>query len=163
MDKETFWNHINPLQERLFRFALSILKDSRDAQDALHDILVKLWDKRHRLVKEQNIDAFALKTTKNYCIDLLRKRGRVLTVEQSSQTLTISPDYEQKDLIALIKKRSSQLPVQQRMIIELKDFQGYDYKEISEIMDIPIATLRVNLSRARKFILKSISHEHRKI
>ena len=163
MDKETFWNHINPLQERLFRFALSILKDSRDAQDALHDILVKLWDKRHMLIKEKNIDAFALKTTKNYCIDLLRKRGRVLTVEQSSQTLTISPDYEQKDLIALIKKRSSQLPLQQRMIIELKDFQGYDYKEISEIMDIPIVTLRVNLSRARKFILKSISHEHRKI
>ena len=161
MDKEAFWDHINPLQEHIFRFALSILKDKEDAEDALHDILVKLWDHKHRLMKEKNINAFALKATKNHCIDLLRRRGEVLTLTTSHQTSDVNSNYEQQDLIAVIKSRSSQLPVQQRMVLELKDFQGYDYKEISKILDIPVATLRVVLSRARKFVLKSIIHEPR--
>ncbi len=159
MDKEAFWDHINPLQERIFRFALSILKNKEDAQDALHDIVVKLWDSKHKLMREKNINSFALKTTKNHCIDLLRKRGEVLTLAASHQTLAISSSYEQQDLIACIKSRSHQLPVQQRMVLELKDFQGYSYEEISKILDIPIATLRVVLSRARKFVLKSVTHE----
>lgn len=163
MDKDTFWKHINPLQEKLFRFSLSILKSREEAQDALHDVLEKLWHKRRQLSKERNIDSFAMKVMKNHCIDVLRKKGRMLYVDEKASTNVVFQKYEQQDMIEFIKKRMELLPLQQKMIVELKDFQGFNYSEISDIMDIPITTLRVNLSRARKYLLKPIDHEIRKI
>lgn len=159
MDKDTFWNYVNPLQERLFKFAFSILKNVEDAQDAVHDVLVKLWYKRKSLKKDGNIGAFALKVMKNHCLDVLRKRKQLIQLDNDQILKHDGFDYEKMDTVDLIKTRIGHLPIQQRMIIELKDFQGYSYKEISIILEIPITTLRVNLSRARKFVLKSITYE----
>jgi len=161
MDRDTFWSIINPLQERLFRFAVSILKNKEDAQDAVHDVFEKLWYKRNNFNREKGVDAFVFKVMKNHCIDLLRKQKKLLEVDLISESIHVESEYENKDLIELIKHRFSQLPIQQRMVIELKDFQGYDYDEISKIMDVPISTLRVILSRARKNVLKSIKNEIR--
>lgn len=163
MDKEKFWKTVNPLQECVFRFALSILNDKDDARDAVHDILIKLWYKRHKLDDERNIKSFVLKVTRNYCIDLLRKRGGMLMREPSAEELKVNQDYDERDLVEFIKERSCELPLQQRMVLELKDFQDYDYEEISEVLDTPITTLRVNLSRARKFILKLIENEFKRV
>ena len=100
---------------------------------------------------------------KNHCIDILRKQKKLLEVDLISESICVESDYENKDMIELIKHRFVQLPMQQRMVIELKDFQGYDYDEISKIMNVPISTLRVILSRARKNVLKSIKNEFRRV
>ena len=134
MDKDTFWNYVNPLQERLFRFAFSILKNTEEAQDALHDVLEKLWYKRKKLQLEKNIDAFAMKVMKNHCMDTLRKQKRILQKNKMDHAFIYDPNYEQKDLIEILKNRLGLLPLQQKLLVELKDFQGYGYEEISEIM-----------------------------
>ena len=160
MDKDTFWDLVNPLQEPLFRFALSMLKNQADAQDAMQDVLEKLWLRKSHIRKDSgNLMSFSMKTMKNHCIDILRKSKRL--VELDSDDITASPlnNFEHQDLLKFIEERISQLPLNQRMIIELKDFQGFGYEEISEVMEIPVATLRVYLGRARKFVLKGIEDE----
>ena len=163
MDKDTFWALVSPLQEHLFRFALSILKEKDEAEDAVHDVFLKLWHKRHQLNAQGNVTAFVLKATKHHCIDMLRRRGAILERSYPDAEPGVQPNYEETDMVEFVKKKSRELPLQQRMVLELKDFQGYDYKEICEVLEIPITTLRVNLSRARKSILKSLAHEFRKV
>ena len=63
---------------------------------------------------------------------------------------------EVNDNIENVRKIMEQLPEQQRMIIELRDVEGYSYEEIEKILDININTIRVNLSRARKRIKEAL-------
>ena len=160
MDKDTFWDLVNPLQEPLFRFAFSMLKSKANAQDALQDVLEKLWlRKRHIRNESGNIMSFSMKIMKHHCIDILRKSKRLVELDSDEVTTTPHNNFEHQDLLKFIEGRISQLPLKQRMIIELKDFHGFGYEEISEVMDIPVANLRVYLGRARKFVLKGIEDE----
>lgn len=161
MDKDTFWDLVNPLQEPLFRFAYSILRNPEDAQDAVQDVLEKMWYRRKQIKNDGREVSYSMKIIKNHCIDILRKKKRILELEADDMEMTYSSnnDYEHKDLLSFIEAKLNHLPVNQRMIIELKDFQGFDYEEISEVMEIPVANLRVYLGRARKFVLKGIEDE----
>lgn len=161
MNKEQFWKYFSPLQSDIFGLSMSILKNQQEAQDAIHEVLLKLWKKRKHISSERNIKSLTLKTTKNHCIDVLRKKQRNnINISANDYYL---PDYEQVDLVGMVKKICQSLPEQQRMVIELKDFGGYTYQEISEIMEISIPTLRVLLSRARKRIIKLIENETERV
>ena len=163
MNEAEFWKCIAPLQDDIFRFSLSILKNEADASDAVQEVMLKLWQKRDQLVGTERLKPLVMKTTKNHCIDLLRKQKRRTGTGISDGQMAIEPNYEHTDLLDFIKQQCSQLPEAQRMVLELKDFQGYDYSDISEIMDVPIPSLRVLLSRARKAVLAKIHHGERSI
>ena len=103
-----------------------------------------------------------MKVMKNHCIDMLRKGNKLLNVDMPEKVDAVHQSFEAEDLRKYLKKRLSELPLNQKMIVELKDFQGFSYEEISEILQIPVTTLRVQLSRARKYLIKSIDHELKK-
>jgi RNA polymerase sigma-70 factor (ECF subfamily) len=61
-------------------------------------------------------------------------------------------DYADKDMDALLKSFIQELPDKQRMVLHLRDVEGCDFQEITEIMEIDINAVRMNLSRGRKTI-----------
>lgn len=153
MDENTFIAMVTPISKKLYGFALRMLKNEADAQDAAQDVMVKLWTYRKKINIEKNLTSLAMTIMKNKCIDRI---WQSVKIEHSTGIEAIEAkdnNYEHTDLIAAIKHKLDALPEQQKMIIELKDFQGYDNKEISEIMGISVNSIRVNLSRARKKLL----------
>lgn len=161
MDQDQFWLMIGPLNSNLFGFAMRMLNDRPLAEDALQDVLEKLWKMRKRLDANNNIKSFAMTVMKNKCIDLIRKEGRYVDSTEHESKMMVESNYDQEDMIEQLKKRMNLLPTTQKLIVELKDFQGFSYEEIAEITQMSVNTLRVSLSRARKKLTEPLRHEWR--
>ena len=160
MTSSEFEKLILKQKEKLFRFALSILRNSDDAQDAVQEVVMKLWKNKRKLDHTRNLESYCLNAVKNHCFDVLRKQKQILNYEKTSNNDYIKePDFEQVDMIEKIKQELYRLPTQQRMAIELKDFQDLDYEEISEILNQSVNAIRANVSRGRKKLYNFFKEE----
>lgn len=138
-------------KDKLYRFAFSILRNKEDAQDAVQELVLKLWKNKNSLDKTRNLESYCLNTLKNHCFDLLRKEKHKIDYQNSNvHNVATNPELENMDLIEKLRHELQNLPKQQRMAVELKDFQGYNYEEISEILEQNINAVRANVSRGRK-------------
>ncbi|QIA07510.1 RNA polymerase sigma factor [Draconibacterium halophilum] len=160
MTSSDFEKLIIQQKDKLFRFAISILKDSNEAQDAVQEVVLKLWKNRRLMDKAQNLESYCLNTIKNHCFDVLRKQKHHQNYLQTNIHESLEESrFDAIDFVEKLKQELHQLPVQQRMAIELKDFQGLDYDEISEIMGQNTNTVRVHVSRGRKKLFEIFKEE----
>jgi len=151
MTNDEFENLIIQQKNKLYRFAFSILRNREEAEDAVQEVVLKLWNKRLSLHINKNIESFCMQSIKNHCLDVIRKQNQHLNYRNNS-TFTHSENLniDNIDLVEKIKIEVQNLSTQQRMAIELKDFQGYDYAEISEILEQSVNAVRANVSQGRK-------------
>ncbi len=162
MDSEEFKNKIIPLGRKLYNFARLLLNDQAEAQDAVQEVYLKLWNYRNKMQTIDNIEAFVMKITRNWCLDRLKAKRPVL-IEDYSKSYDFQKEdnnphsiLENTDRLNEFNNIMQSLPEQQRIIIQLRDVEGYEFEEIADILSININTIRVNLSRARKKIKESI-------
>ena len=105
-----------------------------------------------------NIRAFAMKSVRNLCLDILRKEKDtdVLHEELESQEMNVYDIVEQKDMSKTIKILINKLPELQRSIIRLRDVEGLEIKEIAYIISSNENAVTANLSRARQKIREQL-------
>lgn len=157
MNQSVFLKSVAPFQDKIFRFAKRLLISTEEAQDALQEVLLKLWQQHQNQHKIKNLEAFAMTLTKNWCFDKLKAKSTDnlslshFQYDAKSEN-SLQKQVETNDMVNLVKQLIDQLPGQQRMIIQLRDIEQYEFEEIEEITGIKQATLRVILSRARKSI-----------
>ena len=144
-----------PLSNKLLHFAIKITNNEEEARDAIQDVLLKLWQKRETLKKVDNIEAYAMRMTRNRCLDIHRLK-RTISVEDKKLYLTKEPkgdlnrELELSETASLIKKIIVGLPDIQGKIIRMRDIEQLSYDEIEKLTGQSVNTIRVNLSRARK-------------
>lgn len=153
-----------PLKNRMFKLAIILLGNSDDAEDAVQESFVKMWNMQEKLNNIKNHQAFALTITRNYCLDKLKsKRNKHITLNEDITQYTNSTPYEtteQLDLVKNVKEVIKKLPQQQRLIVHLRDIEGHNFEEIMEITGWELNYVRVNLSRGRKKIKETITKMH---
>ena len=150
-----FKTTVLPLSDKLLRFASQMIKDEEQARDVIQDVFLKLWQKKESLEEIENMEAFAMRMTRNRCLDLYRTKRLIPTEDDKLQfsreeSKNLQQEIELSETAFIIKKLISQLPDLQRTIMHLRDIEQYEYEEIAKITDQNINTIRVNLSRARK-------------
>ena len=154
MELKEFKITVLPLRAKLFNYARKLTDEPEDAEDAVQEVLLKLWNKRLELEQYRSIEAFAMTLTHNICIDMWRcKRNDTLSldiVQAASPTGTPERLLEIKDEIHLMHEIIDSLPNLQRTIMRMKDIEGYETDEIAEITGCGPEAIRSNLSRARK-------------
>ncbi|WP_192822875.1 RNA polymerase sigma factor [Rufibacter sp. LB8] len=169
MDLEEFKTKVLPAKQKLYRMALFLLQNKEEAEDALQDVFLKLWTNKHKLHAYASIEAFAMTVTKNLCLDRLKSRKNkhlvdVTDLEMGNGEITPYQRSEQTDQVRHVQELLKKLPEQQRMVLHLRDVEGYSYEEIEQVTGLPVNALRVNLSRARKSVreglLKMEKHAH---
>ena len=102
--------------------------------------------------------------TKNWCFDRLKsKQAQNLKIvhnnyEDHSQSLQKS--IEVIDSLHCVEKYIDALPEKQKLIVQLREIEHYEFKEIAKILDMSEATIRVSLSRARKSIREKLTKTH---
>ena len=72
MTKEDFKSNVLTLQNKLFRYAVSIVADRDLARDIVQEVLMKLWDTRDKLNDIQNLESWSIRITRNKALDKLR-------------------------------------------------------------------------------------------
>jgi len=164
MKESEFISFITPLQERLFRVSKRLLVSAQEAQDAVGEITLKLWEKRNSLSSLQNLEAYAMTMTKNFCLDRLKsKQGshlRLVHVNYEKATDSLSQDLEQKDSFSIVEKAMETLPEAQRLLVQLRDIEGLSYTEIEAVVSMKPTAIRVALSRARKTLKEHLVKNH---
>ena len=154
MELKEFKITVLPLRAKLMGYARKLTDEPEDAEDAVPEVLLKLWNKRLELEQYRSIEAFAMTLIHNICIDMWRcKHNDNLSldnVQAASPTGTPERLLEIKDEIRLMHEIIGSLPNLQRTIMQMKDIEGYETDEIAEITGCGPEAIRSNLSRARK-------------
>jgi RNA polymerase sigma-70 factor (ECF subfamily) len=156
MTVETFKIEVLPLKNKLYRFARRLVTNYAEAEDIVQEVFLRLWSKKDQLHEIRNLEALAVTMTKNLCLDRLKsKSNKNYELKDYHEQSTVTTPYtmmEISDSYKQVNKFIDELPVQQKMIIQLRDVEGYEYEEIAEMTGMNPNAIRVNLSRARKKI-----------
>ncbi|MDY3978726.1 MAG: RNA polymerase sigma factor [Tidjanibacter sp.] len=152
MTEAEFLDKFLPLKDKFFRFALSIVGDTADAEDIVQDLYERLWEYRRRVEECSNGEAFAMSTVRNLALDKLRRRKVRLNKVDEIKNISereVGNRGENFDLTAIIDQIIASLPSKQQQVVHLRDVEGYDTDTIASIVGMECATVRVTLSRAR--------------
>ncbi|MFV7235821.1 RNA polymerase sigma factor [Flavobacterium sp. ZB4R12] len=164
MNQNEFVQLISPFKDKVFRLAKRLLISTEEAEDATQEVLVKLWSKNESLNGFNSIEAFAMTMTKNYCLDQLKSKraGNIKIVHNNFTDGQPSLDKKVEDIDSLnwVEKIINQLPEQQRLLIQMRDIEQYEFAAIAEIVNMNETAIRVALSRARKTIRESMIKTH---
>ena len=150
-----FKSNILPVSKKLLRFATCFLKDEDEAKDVVQDVFLKLWQKKDELEKIENIEAFAMRMTRNRCLDVIRANKTVpINAEtdrkMKEEIVDVHSQVEYSESAGQIKKLIDRLPDLQRTVMHMRDIEQLSYDEIAESTELQLNAIRVNLSRARK-------------
>lgn len=153
-----FKHDILPLKDKLFRLALRLTMQREEAEDVVQEVMIKLWNNRERWDEIENVESYAMTSCRNLALDHLRRNtAKIVPIEEVAQPATTNPYdsiYAQEQL-RNVHRLMSQLPEKQRTCMQLRDFEGKNYKEIAQIMQISEDQVKINIFRARNFIKKS--------
>ncbi len=154
-----FEQHIIPASDKMYRYALSILKNEEQAHDVVQECLTKIWDKRRMLNEVQNHEAWAMRVTRNQCYDWVKaNRYTALSGEEIEQEDQIKADHDtlMEDHQKWLDKVLSTIPEKQREIFHLREIEGMSYHEISEVLSLSMSEVKVYLHRARNRIRSAL-------
>ncbi|MEA5127198.1 MAG: RNA polymerase sigma factor [Proteiniphilum sp.] len=156
MDIVEYKKIVVALRPSLLAVARRITGNTQDAEDVVQDVCLKIWHFRDRIDQYENMKAYSTTMVKNLSIDKIRSRKAFsdeleLAGKETGEQL---PDslLEEKEERDAIRKIIEMLPPLQQRILQMKDIEGYETDEITEITGMAAEAVRNNLSRARKRI-----------
>ncbi len=164
MTQAEFLNIVMPFKDKVFRLAKRLLVSTEEAEDATQEVLLKLWTNNKKIVNYKNVEAFSMTMTKNFCFDKLKsKQAQNLKIVHSNyqdHNVALQKQVELNDSMDWVGKIIEELPKQQKMVIQLRDIEQYEFKEIAKMLDMSETAIRVTLSRARKTIRQQLTNTH---
>jgi RNA polymerase sigma-70 factor (ECF subfamily) len=141
-----------PLQQMLYREAFRMLCDRFEAEDAVQNLYMRLWERKDSLACLDAPDAYCRKMLRNICID----RWRVIRQHEESDVAmneaiegNAPPDAERDEAREFLEYFLASLPEQQRRVM-LMQMQGYGFDEIASVTGFSAVNVRVMISRIRK-------------
>jgi RNA polymerase sigma-70 factor (ECF subfamily) len=159
MDNKEFTAVVMPFKDKLYRLAKRILVSKDEAEDAVQEVFLKLWKGKQNIAKYKSPEAFAITMTKNYCLDRLKSKqaSNLKIVHSNYQTSeNVEKQIEANDGVEMVFKIMETLPEQQKIILQLRDVEQYEFSEIAKMLDSNETAIRVALSRARKTVRKAM-------
>ena len=181
-DQATFAEDAMPLMDGLYSAAMRMTRNAADAEDLVQETYLKAFNAYERFETGTNLKAWMYRIITNSYINAYRKKQRrpdesdIDDIEDlylyrrlggaESAVLSRSAEDELLEMFGEdeVKLALEDLPEHYRMPILLADVEGFAYKEIAEILDVPVGTVMSRLHRGRKQLQKrlySFAEEHR--
>lgn len=155
-DIEAFTRLVRSYQDFLFRTAFAIVHDYSEAQDIVQEAFVKAFVSLRTLKDAKAFASWITTIATRIAIDSVRRRPKIDWYTDAVDTLT-SP-LVKSDLRIDLFNAMAQLTPEHRVIVVLREVQGFDYQEIANILNIPIGTVRSRLHTARMQLRDRLHH-----
>lgn len=139
----------------MYNVSRNIIKDDMRAEEAMQDAFLSAFDKLAEFKGEVTFGAWLKKIVVNKSLDYLKK-DKLYNKMTSSDDLSIVDEVEEFDIseqVEAIKKAMDLLPENYRIIFSLYYIEGYDYEEISEILEMSNINSRVMLNRSKNKLI----------
>lgn len=167
MSKKTPFELIEEVYNEHYRylrhFLIGLTKSDEVADDIIQELFTKILATPTRILQVNYMKSWLVKSAKNTLIDHYRKKKfEVLSDENVIESLLIdnfTPEVKMminNELETIL----NQLSTTDKAIILAKEYYGYNYQEISELLDLPVPTLKSKVFRLRKKMIKErLQHE----
>lgn len=161
MTRREYNDNVEQWSGHVMRFGLWHCRSRERAEDALQEAFAELWTRREQVAVGQGL-GFLLTVARRYLIDCLRHdrtADRVHNELAASLDVAVEP-HGQDDLSDETLRALSRLPEVQRSILQLRDMEGYSYKEIAAMLDLSDQQVQVYLFRARVAMRKMLTENN---
>lgn len=148
MNLKEYNQAVEKYSKRLYSFIVRTTWNEQNAKDLVQDTFLKLWENREKVINEK-VKSWLFTVAHNLTINFVKKHSRQDIVDdyRLERGENSGKRFEHQDLI---NKCLEELSPQQKNIVLLRDLEGYNYKEIGEIMNLNESQVKVYLFRARK-------------
>lgn len=162
-DSEAFGMLVERYQAKLMRYARKFLSDTDDATDIVQDIFIKTYENIQSFDATRRFSPWIYRVAHNEFVNALKKRANrsfVLTVDMDTvfphlaSPETADSATMERDMRATLEKHLAGVSAKYREPLVLYYLENLDYKEISEILQIPVSTVGVRLARGRALLKK---------
>lgn len=157
MNRQEYNKAIDAHADGLYRFILKNMNDSQLAQDVVQEVFANLWEK-HENVDFTKVKSYLFTAGYRTMLNIFRKNKKVAIFDEVSES-KYAHSTQYSDLSEILDQAIKKLPDVQRSAVLLRDYEGYSYKEIGEILSLTEPQVKTYIFRARKFLqgyLKSI-------
>jgi RNA polymerase sigma-70 factor (ECF subfamily) len=152
LNKKEYHSAVKDFSDGLYRFAIKLCKSEALAQDLVQDAYEKVWIKKETIQAEK-VKSYLFRTVFNQFLDG-KKRNKVISIDEYHTEPEIH--QETSDLKEILEKALATLPPIQKSALLLRDYEGYNYDEIGEILELNASQVKVYIYRARKQLQKYI-------
>lgn len=166
-DENSFRKIYDKYHKELYNLALKYLRDKELAEDAVHDIFVKLWNEKDKLYAGGSLSGFLFTSLKNHVLNMISKRKRKIKNKIKFKYKKEVDITTQDNIFLLSEYRQvynnalDQLPDKRRQVFELRMKEGLNNQEVANYLNISIHTVKSQYYKATKFI-KSYVRKHTK-
>lgn len=151
----------------VFNVALRIIRRQADAEDVAQEVFIKMHNNLHQFRFQSSLKTWLYRITVNTAINRYRKNaGEANAMAKFKNHLATEPANEpfpnqimKKDSETIVSNLLAKLDPDQRTCIVLREMEGLAYHEISEILNIPLNTVRSRLHRAREALMEFVKKE----
>ena len=152
MTHTEFKRRFLPLQKMLYREAFRMLCDSFEAEDAVQNLYLKLWERKDELKNIVAPEAYCRTLLKNICIDrwrVIRNHDEVGEIPADDVAGSSPPDIERREADECLEKFLAGLPQHYSRVMQMR-MNGCSFEEIEGVTGLSQANIRVIVSRVRK-------------
>lgn len=137
-------------------------RDRDEAEDLVQETMIQAMKSFHRYEPGTNCRAWLMAILQNLNLKRLRKLGRAKLVDTLddgiAETIMLEPSVPESLEDAQIIEALTELPEAFKNVVILADIEEFSYKEISQILDLPLGTVMSRLSRGRKILRHRLAH-----
>lgn len=157
MNDIAYNNAVDQYADGVYRFIVKNIRNEEDARDIVQTAFEKLWVNRSS-VDPLKVKSYLFTIAYHQMIDHIRKEKKY-SITDNFEGAIIDPIYQpQHQLKQTILKAINELNPTQKSLILLKDYEGYNYQEIGEIMNLSESQVKVYLHRARLQLKDKLIH-----
>jgi RNA polymerase sigma factor (sigma-70 family) len=139
---------VDQYSDNVYRFIVKNLRHEEDARDIVQTAFEKLWRNREQVEADKS-KSYLFTVAYNQMIDHIRKNKRVQLKDEFSEDGRVQHISQNNQLRKTLMEALNRLNETQKSLVMLKDYEGYSYEEIGEIMDLSPSQVKVYLHRAR--------------
>ncbi len=150
-EKEAFCTLYETCSSSVFAYALSILRNRDDAEDAMQDTFIKIKSAAHLYKPQGKPMAWIFTITKNVCLMMIRKNAHVVHLPEEDAQPDLGLDQIENAVDRMtLEKSFTVLPEDTCQIIMLHAVSGMKHREIAELLNLPISTVLSKYNRGIK-------------
>ena len=157
MTIQEFNNCVDTYSNGVYRFIVKNIGHEADAQDIVQTAFEKLWIHREK-VESEKVKSYLFTVAYHQMIDHIRKDKKRATTDNFEGLKVHSHIASNAELKQILLRAINELNPTQKSLVLLKDYEGYSYQEIGEIMNLSESQVKVYLHRARLILKGKLIH-----
>lgn len=172
-DRNAFAELVELYKDKIFHLAYRMLNNKQEAEDAVQETFLRVYTNLHRYDEYQKFSTWIFRIGTNLCIDKLRRRKQTYSLDAEMTDgegndyyamLPSDEDTPEKQLIvsetqAQIHRAIETLPEKYKSVVILRYLQDMSLQEISDVLDMPVTTIKTRVHRGREYLRKKLEQE----